>query len=53
MKDKITMVSFKMDQGLKDLLDEYAKKTRQTKSRLIREALLREFSRLEEEKEKK
>lgn len=52
MKDKVVMVSFKMDEGLKELLNKYAKETRQPKSRLIREALLREFSRIEEEKEK-
>lgn len=52
MKDKVVMFTIPMDQGLKDLLDKYAKETRQTKARLVREALLKEFSRIEEEKEK-
>ena len=52
MKDKIVIVSFKVDEEFNNLLNKYAKETRQPKSRFIREALLKEFSRIEEEKEK-
>ena len=44
--------SFRIDEELKELIEKYAKKTRQSKSRFIREAILEKISGLKlEEKE--
>lgn len=50
MEDKTIMISFKADEGFKKLLEECSRKTRQTKSRFIREALLKEMDRVKREK---
>ena len=50
MEDKTILMNFKMDKGLKDLLEECARKTRQTKSRFIREAIIKEIDRIMREK---
>lgn len=39
-------VTFKMDDGLKKGLEEAAKKTRQSKSRFIREAIIEKISKM-------
>lgn len=44
-------MNFRADDDLKELVKEYAKKTRQTKSRFIREAILEKISEIIEEEE--
>ena len=50
MENKTVLMNFKIDKGLKDLLEECSKKTRQSKSRFIREALIKEIDRVKREK---
>lgn len=50
MEKETILINFKVDRGLKDLLEECSKKTRQTKSRFIREALIKEIDRIKKEK---
>lgn len=50
MEKETILINFKVDRGLKDLLEECARKTRQTKSRFIREALIKEIDRIKKEK---
>lgn len=51
-KKKIVLINFRSDEGLNKLIDEYAEKTRQPKSRFIREAILKEISRIIDEERK-
>lgn len=44
------MISFKADESFKKLLEECSRKTRQTQSRFIREAVLKEIDRIIREK---
>lgn len=48
--NEATSICFNLDKGLKDLLEECSRKTRQTKSRFIREALIKEIDRIKKEK---
>lgn len=50
MEKETILINFKVDRGLKDLLEEYSRKTRQTKSRFIRETLIKEIDRIKKEK---
>lgn len=50
MEKETILINFKVDRGLKDLLEECSRKTRQTKSRFIREALIKEIDRIKKEK---
>lgn len=47
MKGKIVAMTFKLDEGLKEELEKYSKMTRQTMSRLVREAIIREMTRIQ------
>lgn len=51
-KKKIVLINFRTDEDLNKLIDEYAEKTRQPKSRFIREAILKEISRIIDEERK-
>jgi predicted transcriptional regulator len=50
MENKTKLMNFRIDEGLKNLLEECARKTRQPKSRLVREAIIKEIDRIKREK---
>lgn len=47
---KVIAMSFKIDEGLKKLLDECAKETRQSTSRFIREAIIEKIDKVKRER---